>query len=300
RMQVLNTVSDVLSAYYNVVRQKQQLIATDEIMAFNQERVKITESRLAGGLGAKPDVLQAKIDLNVQKENRIQLQLDFSAAQHALNALLARDVLTTFDVSDSIPLKPLANRAELESKMISSNPALLAMRTQLNIANLEYRETRSLYYPRVIGTAGYNFTRSQNTAGFTLYNQTYGWNAGLTLSMPLYTGGMIKRQTQLRRIDIANADFRMQQYANNTRLALHNALEQYDAGTASLELELENEKMARENMNLTLERLRLGQGTALDVAQAQATLSATLFRLSGLRYQVKIAEINVHRQAADA
>lgn len=299
RSQVLNTTSDVLLAYYDLVRRKQQLAATDEIMKYNTERVKITESRFVGGMGAKTDLLQAKIDLNIQKENRIALQLEYVNAKRAMNDLLARDVLTEFDVPDSIVLSPLANRAELEAKMLSSNPALLAMKTQLNIAKLSYRETRTQYSPRIVGNAGYNFTRAQNTAGFTLYNQAYGWNAGLTLSMPLYLGGSLKRQTQISRIRIMSTEMQLQKATSASRLALLNAMESYDSGNASLALETENEKLARENMNLSLERLRLGQGTALEVAQAQATLAQVLFRLSGLRYEVKAAEINVHRVAAD-
>lgn len=299
RAQVLNTTSDVLIAYYDVVRRKQQLIATDTIMKYNTERVKITQSRFTAGLGAKTDLLQAQIDLNVQKENRIALQLEYTNAKRALNDLLARDVLTEFDVTNEITLLPLADRQQLEAKMMSSNPALAAMRAQLNVANLSYRESRTQYYPRIVGNAGYNFTRAQNTAGFTLYNQAYGWNAGLTLSMPLYTGGALRRQSQITRIQIMSTDLQLQKSNSAARLALLNALERYDAGSAALALETENEKLARENMQLSLERLRLGQGTALEVAQAQETLSAVLFRLSGLRFDVKAAEINVHRVAAD-
>ncbi len=299
RMQVLNTTSDVQVAYYDVVRQKVQLKSTDEVIRFNEERVKITESRLASGLGAKTEVLQAKIDLNTQKQIRIDLTLALTNAKHRLNDLLSRDVLTEFDVSDSIPLTAIQNRTDLEQKMYSLNPGLLAMKSQMNIASLAHRETRTQYYPRLTGNAGYNFVRNENTAGFSLYNQAYGWNAGLTLSMPLYTGGSIKRQTQIARIEILSADYSYQSAKLQAKLVLTDALNLYDARMASLVLEQENEKMARESMQLSLDRLRLGQGTALEVAQAQSTLASVLFRLAGLQYEVKTAEINVHRQAAD-
>lgn len=298
RMQVINTSADVLLAYYDLVRQKQQLKATDEIIAFNMERVKITESRMVSGLGPRTDYLQAKIDLNLQRENRITLERNLSIAKQNFNSLLARDVLTVYDVTDSIPSALLSNRSELESKIYKNNPGVLAMQTQVNIANLAWRENRSYMYPRLVGNAGYNFLRTENSAGFTLYNQSYGWNAGLTLSMPLFAGGFYKRRMELAKIDMMNADIGYQQYTLNARLELYNALEEFDAADSSLVLERENEQLARENMNLALERLRLGQGTALEVAQAQATLAEVLFRLAGLKYAAKSAEINVNRQAA--
>src|SRR6478609_3881887 len=65
--QMVNTIATVINNYYNIVRQKQQLNATRELMAVNEERVKLAERKLAVGIGAKPELLQAKVDLNAQK-----------------------------------------------------------------------------------------------------------------------------------------------------------------------------------------------------------------------------------------
>lgn len=297
--QVLNTTSDILLSYYDIVRQKQQLSYTDEIIQFNQERVTITQARFNSGLGPKTDLLQAQIDLNVEKETRINQELLLAQAKRTLNSILARDVTTMFDVVDSIPLNPLADRSQMEQKMVAANPTLMAFKTQVEISKLALRETKSQYYPKVALNAGYNFSRNESSAGFSLYNQAYGWQTGLTFSMPLYQGGKLNRQTDIAQLEVENDEFRFQQASLTASLELQNAFAIYDSRTQQLELEKQNETMSRENMKLALERLRGGQGTALEVAQAQSTLSSALFRLSGFEFDVKSAEINVHRQAAD-
>jgi outer membrane protein len=299
REQVLNTGGDILLAYYDIVRQKQQIDATDEIIRYNEERVKILEARMTAGVIAKPDVLLAKIDLNVQKENRLRLQLLLGEAKRRLNLVLARDVMTPFEVTDSIPLSPIAGREQLEQRMYAANPTLMAFKAQVEITKLAYREATSQYWPRVTLNAGYNFIRSQNTAGFSLYNQNYGWNTGLTVSIPLYQAGRVNRERGVAALNIESAEYRLQQASFTASLALQNALNVYDSYSQSLALEEENRDMAREAMQLSLDRLRLGHGNALEVAQAQATLAASLFRLSGFQYDLKSAEINVHRQAAE-
>ncbi len=299
RVQVINTSADVLIAYYDAVRLQAQIDATDEIIRYNEERVKITDSRFKGGLGPKTDLLQAKIDLNNQKQIRLELVLALNNSKQYLNTLLARDVLTPFEVSDSIPITPLENRAELENKMYSNNPSLLVFDAQRKVAALTYRENRTQYSPQVVGHAGYNYNRNQNTAGFTLFSQMYGWNAGLTLSMPIYSGGALRRQDQINRIEMQTADYNFESAKLNAKLVLIQSLGIFDSYMLSLALEQENETLAKENMNLTLERLRLGQGTALEVGQAQATLSGVLYQLAGLQFDVKTAEIDIHRQAAD-
>lgn len=299
RMQVISTSADVLIAYYDAVRLKAQIKATDEVIRYNEERVKITDSRLKSGLGPKTDLLQAKIDLNNQKQIRLELVLALNNAKQYLNTLLARDVLTQFEVSDSIPVTALENRAELEQKMYSNNPSLMVFDAQRKVTALTYRENRTQYSPQIVGHAGYNYNRNQNTAGFTLYSQTYGWNAGLTFSMPIYSGGALRRQDQINRIEMETADLNYESAKLSAKLVLLQSLSNYDSQRLSLALEEENEVLAKENMNLSIERLRLGQGTALEVAQAQATLANVLYQLAGLQFDVKISEIDVHRQAAD-
>jgi outer membrane protein TolC len=297
--QVLNTTSDILLAYYDIVRQHLQLASTDEIIKFNEERVKITQSKFDNNLGPKTDLLQAKIDLNVQKENRINFEEQLSQAKRKLNNMLARDVNLIFSVSDSIPLSPITDRASLEQKMYAANPTLLAFKTQIEISKLAYRETRTAYYPKVVLSSGYNFTRTQSSAGFSLYNQAYGWQSGLTFSMPLYQAGKLNHASELAQLNMESSQYKFQQATLSASLSLQNAFTIYDSKEKAFDLEKENETMARENMQLALDRLRLGQGTALDVAQAQATLSSSLFRVTSFSYDLKSAEINVHRQAAD-
>jgi outer membrane protein TolC len=298
RANVLTATGDILLAYYDIVRQQQQINSTDEIIKFNEERVKITEARFTAGLGPKTDLLQAKIDLNIQKENRINLSILLDESKRQLNTLIARDVNILFAVEDSIALSPLADRAQLEQKMYAANPSLLAFKSQVEISRLAYRETKTQYYPRVALNAGYNFGRSESTAGFSLYNQSYGWSTGLVFSMPLYQGGRLNRETKIAQLDLQSSEYRFQQANLSASLSLQNALAVYDGREQALALEKENETMARESMMLALERLRLGQGNALEVAQAQSTLASSLFRVSAFHYDMKSAEINVRRQAA--
>ncbi|CAN5424143.1 TolC family protein [soil metagenome] len=298
RSNVLDVSADILLAYYDIVRQQQQISATEEIIKYNEERVKITEARFKSGLGQKTDLLQAKIDLNVQKENRINLSILLDESKKNLNTLLARDLNTLYAVEDSIIISPLSDRAQLEQKMYAANPALMAFKTQIEISKLAYRETRTQYFPKIALNAGYNFNRNESSAGFSLYNQSYGWSTGLVFSMPLYQGGKLNRDSKVSQLDMMNSEFRYQQANLQASLALQNGLSVYDGRTQTLILENENEIMAHENMKLALDRLRLGEGNALEVAQAQATLASSLFRIAAFNYDMKAAEINVRKQAA--
>ena len=88
--QVINTVA-VINTYYDIVRQKQQLKAVEEQMSISQTRVDLSQRKLDIGVGAKPDVLQSKVDLNAQKAAQLrqltlieQLKETFNQAMNVL------------------------------------------------------------------------------------------------------------------------------------------------------------------------------------------------------------------------
>ena len=86
--QLVNTVAEVIKTYYAIVRQKQQLIAIEEQMSLNDERVTQAEKKLSVGLGAKPELLQAKVDLNAQKAARLKQQTLIDQLKEQLNELM--------------------------------------------------------------------------------------------------------------------------------------------------------------------------------------------------------------------
>ncbi|MCX6259175.1 MAG: TolC family protein, partial [Bacteroidia bacterium] len=69
RDKVEQTTYDVIVAYYDVVRQKQELTSLNEVITYNLERVKLNQISFDAGLSPKTNLLQAQIDLNVYKEN---------------------------------------------------------------------------------------------------------------------------------------------------------------------------------------------------------------------------------------
>lgn len=299
RSQVLNSSAAILLAYYDIVRQKVKLNAINEVIKANEERLRITQAKNTSGLGPKTDANQAKIDLNTQQENKLLQEEALAIAKRNLNALLAREVNTAFDVIDSIPEGPLPDRQQLEQKMYASNPDLLVFKSQVDIQRLTMRENRTQYFPRLNAQAGYNFNRNENSAGFSLYNQSYGWQTGLTLTIPIYQAGRVRRSVEVASLDLQSAEAQLAQQNLQQSLQLQNWFSNFDMKVKMITLEKENVQLARENMQVSLDRLRLGQGTALEVQLAQVTLSNTLVRLADLQYEMKTADINLHRLAAD-
>jgi len=74
-LQILTTITDVLSAYYNVAKQQQLVIAADSTIDVSAFRLRIADSKLKIGRGSKLDVLAAKVDYNTDTSNYLQQKI---------------------------------------------------------------------------------------------------------------------------------------------------------------------------------------------------------------------------------
>ncbi|HEY4788377.1 MAG TPA: TolC family protein [Bacteroidales bacterium] len=299
RTQVLQTVYNVIAAYYDVVRQKQQLASINKVISYNQDRVNILQTSFNAGASAKNTLLQAKIDLNVSHENAIAQQSVIIAAKRDLNQLLSRNIdSTSYDVQDSIPLNYKPDSAELMQKIQANNTAILSFQKQMDIAKLSLDEMKSNRLPRINFNGGYSFDYTTNTGGTTLDSRTYGPQLGGSISVPLFQGGNINRQISTSKIQLQSAEYDFENTKIQIITQLQNALTDFKNQQNLLSIEQENSELVKDNLEIALQRLRLGQATALEVRQAQQSYEDSYTRLISFRYNLKVAETKLKQLMA--
>lgn len=284
-------IANVMNAYYDVVRAQQQLRATEEAIKISEERVKLADAKFQVGTAGKTDWLQAKVDLNEQRSNLLLQKKIIEQRKADLNTMLARNADTDFSVTDSIPLLKNNASADVEQK----NLQVLIANKNIEVAKQLKREAFSQFLPVLNGNVGYNYNRSNNSAGFFLVNQTNGLNAGFTLSVPLFNGLNTLRQNKVAAIQLQSAQFTAEKVRFQTKLAQYRAVKDFVNAQEQLKLEEENILLADENQKIALERFRLSQSTAIELREAQVSFVNAQTRLVNARYSVKVAETELMR-----
>ncbi|MFZ4771399.1 MAG: TolC family protein, partial [Ferruginibacter sp.] len=301
--QIVNTVSDVVKNYYNIVRQKQQLIAIQEQMRLNEERVTQAEKKLSVGLGAKPELLQAKVDLNAQKAARLKQLTLIEQLKEQLNQLMVMARETRYEVSDSIPFKNDLLVTDILAAAEQNSPELLVAKQNINIANLTLKERKAERYPTVSLNSAFNFSKTENQLvinNFTpLLNQNRGFNYGISTAIPIFNNYNVKRQIQAAQLDISyqSTIYDYQKWKMN--IAISNAFKDYELQKKTLQLEQENIVLAKENVYIASERLRLGVTSYLELRETQKSLEDAYNRLIAARYDTKLAETELLRLKGD-
>jgi outer membrane protein len=295
---VLQTQFEVISAYYDLVRQKQQLNSIREIIHYNQELVKILQVSFSGGSINKSSLLQSKIDLNVYMEDSINQQFTIDATRKTLNQLLGVSPDSLFEVIDSIPLVYSINKNELIQKLDSSNTSVLSYQKKVDIAKLNLKEYSSTRYPLINLWAGYYFSRTKNSTGSLLINQNIGPQIGGSVSIPLYQAGKNQRQISVAKIEVESAEYNLENVKLQVKTDLLNLINEFDNQLHMLVIEKENNELTKENLNISTQRMKLGQTTSLEVHQAQENYVQSCTRLINFKYNLKIAETKLKQLLA--
>lgn len=301
--QVITTVSDVIRTYYDLARQQQQLKAIEETMQLSEERLKLAQYKFDIGTGAKPDVLQAQIDLNAQKSGYLTQQTNILKTKELLNQLLSIPVDSDFTVLDTIPITTGLLLDSIQSGLTSVNPQLLLIQKGVDIANLSLQERRAERFPTVSFNSAYNFSRTDNKSVINpfqpLFNQNKGLNYGFTASIPIFNGYNSRRLIKAAQLDIEYQQLQYKRSLASITTSITNAYKDYDLSKRTLALEEENIILVRENLFIARERYRLGISTFLEMREAQRSLEEANNRLIQARYNTKIAEVELLRLRGD-
>jgi outer membrane protein len=297
--QVVNTVAKVINNYYNIAAQKQQLKAIREVMAVNEERVKLAQNRLDIGVGIKPDLLQSKVDLNAQKANILTQQTLIAQLKEELNQSMNVALHTEYDVEDSIPINYNLALGEIQNNIENTNPFLLIAQKNIDISRITLKQVKADQFPVLSFVSAYNFSRANNKAVINnfslLFNQNFGYNYGFTLAVPILNNLNTRRLVRQAKQDISYRQLLYDNQRSLLDLDVVNAFIAYEQQKKALTLEEENILLAKENVSIIVQTLRLGASTIIQLREAQQSLENAFTRLITARYTTKLAETELMR-----
>jgi len=293
RQQANQVVYEVITAYLNVLRFEKQKETTLEAIALFEERMVLAENRFNIGVAAKSDYLQAVADLNFQKNLVIQIENNLSISKSLLNNRLARGpedpVKVSFELAD-VSLPPMA---DMVAEIDTLNPELLINKSQGYVLAQQYKEINALRLPTLNLNAGANLNNSNNSAGFTLQNTTYGPNAGISLAVPIFQGGVIKQQLRVNKVLQNTQVIGFAAMKNDLLTSLNNAYVTYKNAKRSYELELTNLEVIKENNQIAMERFKKASITTVEFRQTQLDLIESQTRVINSVYLMKQAEADI-------
>ena len=293
KLAIFTKISDVYTAYFDLVQQQQQIAAMDTAIVISNERVKLAQNRYTIGKASKLEVLNAQVDLNTDRSNLLQQQQLLKTSKIHLNEIMARDVQTEFVVSNAITVDQQLKLNELKTLAEQQNPQLQSQILAKNIAELQLKQVKAGRYPTVHITSGYNYTHSEASLGFVTQSTGKGVTYGFSAALPIFNGGLQNRNEKIAKIQLENTNNTLEQQKLALQSQLASAFESYVINKDLINVEQSNLEIAKQNMDITFSKFKIGTITAIDFRTAQQNLLNAKVRYSNAQFQAKLYEITL-------
>lgn len=291
RLEVENTLQSVVSLYYELIRLRENIKATEAALELSKERMDLAEMQLEAGSSSKVEYLQARVDWNADRSYLLELQEALSVAESDLNVLLSREVNTEIiPLGDTIGLNQELDYGPLKMAMETDNTNLKVQDTDRQIALYQLKNYKRERWPVLNFQGGYNYAKQNSDAGFLSSSQTFGPYYGFNASVNLFDGLRKNKQIKNAKISYENSDLMRQSLELELDNELWNAYKNYSSSREIAELEQENIKAAEENLDLAYDTYKNGLISGIDFRNVQVNLLDAQTRYINSRYRAKLAE----------
>jgi outer membrane protein TolC len=292
--QIQNSIANVMAKYYDIIRQQEYLKIMQNSLDVSEKKLEIITQKKNVGMANDADFLQAQIDVNAARQTLRTQQALVEQVKTDLLQLMSQKKFYTYAVKDSIVVDNSIQLSDVTG-YLNQNPQYMATEEQVRINEQTLKEVSALRYPTLRLTGGYSLSRTKNSAGNILLNESYGPNVGLTLAIPVFNGGAYKAQKNAAEINVENANLQKESLFNTLTSGAIKTHQSYSSAIQQLEAQKNTVELSGKLINVVLQRFQVNQATIIDVRTAQASYESTGYQYVNLSYAAKIAEIELKR-----
>lgn len=254
--------------------------------------VSLAETRSRVGVGNDEDVYVARANVGAYRDTLRQLQLSRENAIRALELLMGHYPAAAAAITAQLPGQPAQVPAGLPSTLLERRPDVIAAERRVAAAFNRVHEAKAARLPTISLTAGISAISSD--LFFLKDRDNPVWNYGGSLLMPLFKGGALKTQVEIRTAEQKQA---VAAYAQVGLRAFGDVEGALSAENAAREREQILAQTLADNQRayeIVQTQYKVGSTDLRYVSQRQLALNATRAGLVRMQAEQRVQRVNLH------
>ncbi|WP_334179197.1 TolC family outer membrane protein [Pseudoxanthomonas sp.] len=274
------------AAYFNVLIGIESLAAAETNEAASKKQFDYAQKRLDVGLAPITDVHEARAQYDSARANTILARNALDDSYRALAEITGQPISGLKGLPDDFrPELPVEQSAQSwVDRALEQNPNLKSAEYVLESSQHGVSSARAGHYPTLNFRGGYSNGTDWDSVPGTLSRDGEGYNWGVTLTVPIFSGGAT--QSGVRQA-LAQRDRAADGLEQTRRALVRNTSNAYQALVAGV-TEVEARRLAVVSAQSALDAsqvgLEVGTRTVLDVLQNQRTLFQAQVEYARARY----------------
>ena len=299
----------VIQDFYAIVSAQRKFTNAQTSLGEANRFLDITQKQEKGGEAAHADVVKAQIQQRQRERDLQDSQVAIEKAKIALGVLIFPSFMADFSVSDDIGNAEILPPAEeARAKAVATSPDVKAAKYSLQAAGLDVGIARYSYLPSLgldffygidANQFAANSAEAQATGLSTLPNyqvenrHNLGYSGQITLNIPIWNWGATRSKVKQAEFKEAQARLDLSLAERTLQSNLATAYSEARAAQAQLDSLRGSVDLSVESLRLTLLRYQAGEAAALEVVDAQTTVTQArnAYDDGQVRYRVALANL---------
>lgn len=288
----------VIVAYYSLVESRRELAVLRQALQASREHLRLARERKKLGAASRVDVAKARVSVG---EDRMQVEYQLRAVAKAgvdLNLAMGRPADAQLTVEEIQPTRAGAPDTGA-GEQLEDHARLRAIEAAREVALLDTSIARADHWPHVTGLVSYSRTDPELYKVYSRFDQLYRLTFMLSISFPIFEG--FATSSRIEQAEVAAERVRLEH--DRTTLELQGSLARARSDLHHLaevvSVEEDNIRAAEQQLELADESFRIGQGTALELRDAQLAVTRARIAAVKTRFEIMIALATYHHARGD-
>ena len=283
----------VVQSYYGLQAARAKAVSTQSAADEAQRFLNLSRQLEQGGEVAHSDVIKAQIQANDQQRMATDAKLAADNARLSLAVLVFPNFFQDFTLADDLAAAPaLPAKNDVQQMAQKNNPELAAAMLALDVANREVTMAKAGHLPTLVLDYYYGIDANRFEEK-TRDIRNLGYAASATLNIPVWHWGAIEGKVKQAELQQHQAKVELSAAQRQALADLQSFYAEAETSRGQLDVLHNSADLAADSLRLTTMRYQAGEATALEVVDAQNTLTQARNNLHDgeARYHVAIANL---------
>lgn len=267
-----NLMARTSNAYFNLLLAEENLAITQSETQALKQQLDLTREQYESGLANATDYLNTQANYDQTLANEVTLHNNLNVAREALRQLTDNYFLELEGVDKNLSLTaPSPDNLDDWARVASQeNLQLKAQQMNVKVARQEVKRNRSGHYPSVAFNLDYNDSNSSTSRNSLpeINNFSDGYNAGVTVTVPIFSGFRTSAQTEQARQNYLGSTHQSEQVAREVQANVRNSYTRLKSAIASYNAYNRSLKSNQSSLEATREGYQAGTRNIIDVLNA--------------------------------
>ena len=290
KFEMENTILNVTHYYVQTATIQQAVELKEMALEQSLDRYRVTETRREYGQATEQQLLQAMADLKSDSTGYRDLILQYENAYRDLHTAIG------WERRENVPLEEAGRNSELPdyddllASLLQNNTTLNVRERRIEQAQLDQKLSNADFLPTLTASAQYGYNYQFATDGQFETQEQRGFMGGVSLKIPIFTGGRNRTASQNAMASLRQERIRYDESEQQLRTRFDNTWNRFLHLQNRLMTERDNLSVYERNYERAKDSFERGLITGVELRSAQLSLQDARLRISETEFQLKLTE----------